>query len=247
MADIAKFVEGGAFGVFNDILSTFHSDDGYAVPNRFECLILPPENGITITEIPGQTEHGAGASAAYNRPWMSPANARATSMRCESVSMPGRTLATSEDTNIYGPVREIVDGVVYAGDVDMLFQASSDLKERTFFELWQQRAFSEETWNVSYHQNYVSEVQIYLLDKQDQRRYGVRLHEAYPKTIGPVALNQAPSSDIIKIPVSFSFRWWETLDVNRQAPSLKDKIFSTVINTVERNIARNIPSVLTRL
>ena len=238
MADIAKFVEGGAFGVFNDILSTFHSDDGYAVPNRFECLILPPFGAI-----PERSD----ASGNYRPTPLDANDARATSMRCESVSMPGRTLATSEDTNIYGPVREIVDGVVYAGDVEMLFQASSDLKERVFFEDWQRRAFSEETWDVRYHAEYESEVQIYLLDKQDQRRYGVRLHEAYPKTIGPVALNQAPATEIIKIPVSFSFRWWETLDVTRQAPSLKEKIFSTVINTVERNISRNIPSVLSKL
>ena len=238
MADIAKFVEGGAFGVFNDILSTFHSDDGYAVPNRFECLILPPFGAI-----PERSD----ASGNYRPTPLDANDARATSMRCESVSMPGRTLATSEDTNIYGPVREIVDGVVYAGDVEMLFQASSDLKERVFFEDWQRRAFSEETWDVRYHAEYESEVQIYLLDKQDKRRYGVRLHEAYPKTIGPVALNQAPSSEIIKIPVTFSYRWWETLDINRQAPNLKEKIFSTVINTVERNITRNIPRVLTRL
>ena len=238
MADIAKFVEGGAFGVFNDILSTFHSDDGYAVPNRFECLILPPFGAI-----PERSD----ASGNYRPTPLDANDARATSMRCESVSMPGRTLATSEDTNIYGPVREIVDGVVYADDVEMLFQASSDLKERVFFEDWQRRAFSEETWDVRYHAEYVSEVQIYLLDKQDQRRYGVRLHEAYPKTIGPVALNQAPATEIIKIPVSFSFRLGETLDVTRQAPSLKEKIFSTVINTVERNISRNIPSVLSKL
>ena len=238
MADIAKFVEGGAFGVFNDILSTFHSDDGYAVPNRFECLIIPPFGAI-----PERSD----ASGNYRPTPLDANDARATSMRCESVSMPGRTLATSEDTNIYGPVREIVDGVVYAGDVEMLFQASSDLKERVFFEDWQRRAFSEETWDVRYHAEYVSEVQIYLLDKQDKRRYGIRLHEAYPKTIGPVALNQAPATEIIKIPVSFSFRWWETLDVTRQAPSLKEKIFSTVINTVERNISRNIPSVLSKL
>ena len=228
MADIAKFVEGGAFGVFNDILSTFHSDDGYAVPNRFECLILTPFGTLSNERL-------------------STDDARATSMRCESVSMPGRTLATSEDTNIYGPVREIVDGVVYAGDVEMLFQASSDLKERIFFEKWQQRAFDQKTWSVRYHDEYISEVQIYLLDKQDQRRYGIRLHEAYPKTIGPVALNQAPSSEIIKIPVSFSFRWWETLRVDQETPSLKEKIFSTVMNTVERNISRNIPRVLSRL
>ena len=115
------------------------------------------------------------------------------------------------------------------------------------FEKWQQTAFYDRTWNVSFYNNYVSEVQIYLLDKQDQRRYGIRLHEAYPKTIGAVPLNQAPATEIIKIPVSFAFRWWETLDVTRQAPSLKEKIFSTVINTVERNISRNIPSVLSKL
>ena len=61
MASLAKFLEGGAFGVLNDILSTFHSDDGYAVPNRFECLVLPPfATGMTN-------------------------DSRATSIRCESV------------------------------------------------------------------------------------------------------------------------------------------------------------------
>ena len=241
MASLAKFLEGGAFGVLNDILSTFHSDDGYAVPNRFECLILPP---VDVSFVDGGAFE---SSITYSDPWLTSNKARAVSLRCESTTMPGRTLNGSEDTNVYGPVREIVNGVTYAGDVEMLFQASSGLEERVFFEEWQKRAFNEETWNVRYHEEYTSEVQIYLLDKQDQRRYGIRLHEAYPKTIGAVALNQAPSSEIIKIPVSFSFRWWETLDINRQAPSLKEKIFSTVINTVERNITRNIPRVLTRL
>ena len=231
MADIAKFLEGGAFGVLNDILSTFHSEDGYAVPNRFECLILPPMSGSNSSFASGSLV----------------GDPRAVSMRCESTSMPGRNLSSMDDVNVYGPTREIVSGVTYAGDVEMLFQASSGLEERVFFEKWQEMAFSEETWDVAYHNSYVSEVQIYLLDKQNQRRYGIRLHEAYPKTIGAVALNQAPSSEIIKIPVTFSFRWWETLDINRQAPSLKEKIFSTVINTVERNITRNIPRVLTRL
>ena len=221
MASLAKFLEGGAFGVLNDILSEFHSDDGYAIPNRFEVLISAP--GSSSTE------------------------ARKVSMRVETVLIPGRNLNTLTDSNIYGPTREIVDGVTYAEDISMTFQASSGLEERVFFEEWQKKAFNEETWDVGYHQDYTSEVQIYLLDKQDQRRYGIRLHDAWPKTIGEVTLNQAPSSEIIKIPVTFSYRWWETLDINRQAPNLKEKIFSTVINTVERNITRNIPRVLTRL
>ena len=231
MASLAKFLEGGAFGVLNDILSTFHSEDGYAVPNRFECLILPPMSG-------SNSSFSSGSLAG---------DPRAISMRCESTIMPGRTLSSTPDTNIYGPEKEIVTGVTYAGDASMVFQASSGLEERVFFEEWQKKAFNEETWDVGYHQDYTSEVQIYLLDKQDQRRYGIRLHDAWPKTIGEVTLNQAPSSEIIKIPVTFSYRWWETLDINRQSPSLKEKVFSTVLNTVERNITRNIPRVLTSL
>ena len=240
MASLAKFLEGGAFGVLNDILSTFHSEDGYAVPNRFECLILPPI--ITTTN-----NSGAFPQTSYSDPWLTGNDARAVSLRCESTTIPGRNLASVPDTNIYGPEREIVNGVTYAGDVEMMFQASSGLEERVFFEEWQKKAFNEETWDVGYHNEYTSEVQIYLLDKQNQRRYGIRLHEAYPKTIGAVDLNQAPSSEIIKIPVTFSFRWWETLDITRQPPNLKEKIFSTVLNTVERNITRNIPRILTRL
>ena len=75
MADIAKFLEGGAFGVLNDILSTFHSEDGYAEPNRFECLILPPMNAVTISSIPGAPQKRA--SLVYG---MSNDRARAVSM-----------------------------------------------------------------------------------------------------------------------------------------------------------------------
>jgi len=244
MAELAQFVESGAFGDLNHVISTFHEDDGYAVPNRFETLILPPMNVTLDTSRHGHVD------TSYSDPWLTSNDARLVSLRCESTSMPGRTLSSIDDTNIYGPSREIVSSVTYAGDVEMLFQASSGLKERVFFEEWQKKAFNEKTWNAKYHNEYVSEVHIYLLDRQDQRRYGIRLHEAWPKTIGAVALNQAPSSEIIKIPVTFSFRWWETLDITRQAPNLKEKQRSTAeggTNTVERNIARNQPAINLRL
>ena len=126
---IARFLEGTAFGVLNDILSTFHSEDGYAVPNRFEVLITRPRG-----------------SASENRQ---------VSMRCESVNLPGRNLNSATDSNIYGPTREIVNGVTYAEDITMTFQASSDLKERVFFEKWQALAFGDwdgrgGNWNVKY-------------------------------------------------------------------------------------------------
>ena len=40
--EIPNFLEGGAYGLLNDVLSMFQGNDGYAQPNRYEVLILPP-------------------------------------------------------------------------------------------------------------------------------------------------------------------------------------------------------------
>ena len=219
---LAKFLEGTAFGVLNDILSTFHSEDGgYAVPNRFEVIITRP--GGSATE------------------------SRKVSMRCESINLPGRNLNSTTDSNIYGPTREIVDGVTYADDINMTFQASSGLEERVFFEEWQALAFDERSWNVGYYNDYISTVDIYVLDRQDQRRFGLKLHEAFPKTIGATDLSQSANNELIKLAVTFSFRYWTTLDVERQRPSLSEKIFDTITTGVERQISSNLPKILTRL
>ena len=218
---IARFLEGTAFGVLNDILSTFHSEDGYAVPNRFEVLITRPRG-----------------SASENRQ---------VSMRCESVNLPGRNLNSATDSNIYGPTREIVNGVTYAEDITMTFQAGSGLEERVFFEKWQALAFDERSWNVSYYNDYISTVDVYVLDRQDNRRFGLKLHEAFPKTIAGTDLSQSANNELVKISVTFSFRYWTTLDIDRQRPSLTDKIFDTITTGVERQISSNLPKVLTRL
>ena len=223
MAKLAKFLEGTAFGVLNDFLSTFHSDDGYAVPNRFEVIITPPGSN--------------------------PRDNKSISLRCESINLPGRNLNTGTDTNIYGPTREVVDGVTYAEDIAMTFQASSGLEERVFFEEWQALAFDERSWNVGYYNDYISTVDIYVLDKQNTPRFGIRLKEAFPKTINATDLSQSANNEIIKTSVSFSFRYWETLDESklRGPQSLWDKMTDTVLNSVERNIAANLPQVLTKV
>ena len=58
----------------------------------------------------------------------------------------------------------------------MTFQAISGLEERVFFEEWQELAFNKKTWNVGYYNDYVSEVDIYILNRQDQRQFGIKLH-----------------------------------------------------------------------
>jgi len=234
MAGVAKFLEGGAFGVLNDVLSIYRSNEGYAQPNRYEVLILPP----SLPPLGGGNLDNAYSGKERE------SDIRKISLRCESVNLPGRNLATSPDNNIYGPARDIVEGVTYAEDITCIFQSSSGLDERVFFENWQRKAFNEQTWNIGYYNDYRGEMEIYLLDKNDQRRYGLKIWEAFPKTINAIPLSYASTNELAKTEIVFSWRYWTNIDINQQAPSLSDRIGQTVVNTIHRNITRNLPKVL---
>ena len=236
MAELPSFIEGAAFGVLNDLLSAFRSNEGYAQPNRYEVLILPP------AKVGGGGQQNIFSGAERQ------SDARAISLRAQNVTLPGRNLATSQESNVYGPDREIVEGVTYADDISMSFQSSSGLSERVFFENWQKQAFNEKTWNLGYYNDYVANAEIYLLDEQDQRRYGIKLWEMFPKTIPAISLSNDSSGEIILTEIEFSFRYWTSLDQN-QNPDINifDRVFDTAVNVAERNISRNIPKVLSRL
>jgi hypothetical protein len=164
-------------------------------------------------------------------------------MRCESVTLPGRTLSTVDDINIHGPRRQVVDGVMYADSVQMTFQSSSDGAERVAFEKWQHRAFNPKTWQIGYYNHYVGTVEIYLLDHQYQRRYGIQLMEAFPKILGDVTLSGAPSAEILKWIVTMNFRYWQTADLTQQKSTLQDKLTKTLTNVAERQLSRALPAV----
>ena len=147
----------------------FQGNDGYAQPNRYEVIILPPSK----LNIGGGNSQNIFASLMQTQ--SSSNDLRQLSLRASNLTLPGRNLATSEEGNIYGPNREIVEGVTYADDISISFQASNDLKERVFFENWQKLAFNETSWNIGYYWDYVGTIELYMLDKQDQKRYGIKL------------------------------------------------------------------------
>ena len=236
MAPRANFIEGSAFAKLNDVISSFRNDgSGYAQPNRFDVVISPP------AKVGGGNRENPLAQTW----WPSSAAAREVSLRCESLQLPGSTLSSSPDNNIYGPTREIVEGVTYAEDLNMTFQASSGLDERVFFESWQGQAFSEETWNIGYYKDYIADIDIYLLDKQDQRRYGLKIHEAFPKTITATDLNFGTGGEIIKIAVGFSFRYWTTLDIDYQASNAQT--YSPDSDAASRSLQRNLNRSIEKL
>ena len=239
MADrfnLGSFLEGTAFAVLDEIFAEFRSDDGFARPNRYEVFFFPPVSRSQtniFAQIMGQT--------------VADQTARKTALRCESFEFPGRNLDSAPDTNIYGPEREIVQGYSY-GDVTAVFQCSSDMKEKRFFETWQRLAYNPQTWSMQYYNDYTGSIKIFQLDETDRQRYGVEMIECFPKTIASQSLSYGTVNEIQKVSVTFSYRYWKDLVDEADLPKpLTQRVAEAALNSVESNLVSQIPKVLRKL
>ena len=224
MAVLPKFSEATAFGVLNNFLSEFHDKNGYALPSRYEVMVYPPSMHPN------------------------PSAAKNVSIRVEGIDMPGRALNTSLDTNMYGIAPEIVDGITFGGTIALTIQTSADLKERIFFQSWQELAWDRSTWNVGYYKDYAANasIDIYILDINNNRRYGVKLLECFPKEVGAVALSYNQATDIIKTSVTMQYKYWETLDSKNQ-PAALDRTKIDNDQSAYRVLRGNIPASISAL
>ena len=238
--NLGSALEGAAYGVLNELLAGFRDSDGYATQSRYEVVLHAPtgrrgnQNLLNIFSQVMQEDTKQGV-------------ARRAGLRCSQISIPSRTMQTVEDVNIYGPVRQIAQGVTYA-DLSATFQCSSDLRERKFFETWQRLAYNPQTWAMQYYDSYTGSLDIYQLDNNDRRRYGVRLVECYPKVIGDQSLDYGSVSSLQTVQVSFAYRYYKSLADEANLPKpLGDRVRDVIGDTVERQILSKIPKVLSKL
>ena len=165
-----------------EFISKFYDKGGPAFLNRFEVLISsPPETGNT------------------------PAGDRHTSFKVVSTSIPGKNLRTVTNENVYGPTFEMAQGVTYAETISMNFYLSSEHFERTYFMNWMDMIYKPESYNLEYYDNYKRNIEIFQLDKNENRTAGVKLTECYPKTIGAIEYAQS-STEVGQISIEFVFR-----------------------------------------
>lgn len=131
---------------------------------------------------------------------------------CESVSLPGRG-HSSQANKIYGPTREMPYEPLYSGDIDLTFRVGADYLERQFFERWSQIMLGGPTKetrnNYAYYDDYVADLQIRAIGRDDSLLYEVRAKECYPKNIGAIDYAFEKADDLTRFTVSLSFRRYE--------------------------------------
>jgi hypothetical protein len=150
----STFADSLSFGLLNDVLASFNDQNAYGRPNLYEVQIHGPQ-------APGMGGH----------------DVRSISLRAESLIMPGRSLQTQVASAgaITGPDREYVTEPLFAEDISMTFQATAGLDERKYFEQWQQLSYNVTTFDVGYYNDYVGTMDIYLLNQNNRKTYGLRI------------------------------------------------------------------------
>lgn len=132
-------------------------------------------------------------------------------LSCEQVDLPGKLFSSSE-LKIYSLDRKIPYGT-FIEDVTLTFRCSSDLAERKYFEEWQKIIQNETTLNYGFYDDYVTEIEILMYEKDSTPSYKVILYEAYPFSVFPIALQQDSTGTYNRQTVGIKFKEWKQIPV----------------------------------
>jgi hypothetical protein len=168
-----------------DFIASFKTD--LAKPSRFDVILFVPP-------LFRNSEFGIGLPSSEQ-----------LSLRCESASIPGRTLQTN-DLTIYGPTEKFPYKSSYE-DITLTFICSSSFLEKNLFDLWFDYINPSETWNFRYKRNYVASILINQYDTNVRMMHQIQLVDAFPISISPMDLNWSDDG-YHRMAVTFAYTYW---------------------------------------
>jgi len=201
------------------VQSYINEAEGFARKARFYVEFnLPKAGGAGITNVDTGAELSDGANelettfkSSAEMIAVQKANARRVQAFCSAISMPERTIEMKEVKH-HGPAYKIAIDYKSA-DITATFYADKFLRERSYFELWQKAAFSNQSHNFNFYDNYVSDVNIFQLgqfasrNERDDVTYAVKLFDCFPKAISAVEYSYE-NNTVQTFQVTFGFRYW---------------------------------------
>jgi hypothetical protein len=181
----------------DNLKSTISKRGGLAKTNRFQIFFTPPQGKLLSTQgLVGAITSGGGLKSMVNDP-------RDISLLCETVTIPGRQIATLD----YQADKQAVK-IPYSfinEDVTCSFLLTNDYYMKTMFDDWLEQVFNSESYRAKFKKDFTSDVVIQQLNEKNIPVYGVRLENAFPTTITGIALDNNSESAVQKISVTFSY------------------------------------------
>ena len=184
----------------DNLKATISKKGGLAKQNRFQVFFTPPSASLlnlnAETIISSAISGNFSARNLINDP-------RDISLLCQSVALPGRQISTldyqAEKQTIKIPYGELHD------DVTLTFLLTNDYYIKTMFDSWVGSIVDMDQYSIAYKKDIVTDVIIQQLDEKNIPIYGVKLENAFPTTVGDVALDNNSENTIQTLEVSFSY------------------------------------------
>ena len=128
---------------------------------------------------------------------------------CANAQIPGRDILSTEYRD-YGEPRQI--GIRHQhGDLTLVYYSSEDLRERAFFENWQDLIFNPKYKQHSYYREYAGRMEISKYDQSWSKETAeYRFHEIYPTNVGVQEL-QSDQGDLLRLTMTFKYYNYERL------------------------------------
>ena len=89
------------------------------------------------------------------------------------------------------------------------------MAQKKLFDAWQDIIINTRTGNVGFFDDYSCTITIskYSSDveaPEGEADYAVKLLDAFPSIVGEVQLSHSAGNEVLKLPVTFMYRRWET-------------------------------------
>ena len=237
----------------NEFQSNFNAT-GYAKQDRFEVRVIPPSSSSGGGSALGRLISGlsllggvVGETAGVLGGLRDEVDIFHLALRADSAELPGRAVQTL-DNRYYGPLRKSGYQANYV-DTTITFICSEDLREKLFFEKWQDLIVGEhrvagtnpdsKAFNAGYYEDYISSIEVVQMNENNDVTFEMKLLEAYPLQVAPLPLNWA-SDDLHRLSVTFAYNRYEsdkrTLPKVVSAISNLAKVRDSRTSTVRRGI-----------
>ena len=142
-------------------------------------------------------------------PFISNQQEREVSLLCEEAAIPG-LIASFTPTKIGNWTEYRAHGIEFFGDnATFTFYCNSDWNVREFFETWMGNLVDIKSKEIEFYDNIVGNVEIYTLDRGDNRTGKWELIEAWPRLLNLTPVSQASDAPV-RVTVTFTYRLWES-------------------------------------
>jgi hypothetical protein len=149
---------------------------------------------------------------------------RTLMMFTDQASMPGISIGAEDQNRRYGTgVAEKMPYGVFFTDITLNFLADGNGELLKMFHNWMKyivnydsrrngpTGFNEaEPYEVAYKDNYAASMEITVFNESADKIITYTINEVYPLFLGEISLSWADNDSIMKVPVTFTYRDWQT-------------------------------------